>query len=465
MAFKQIEFVGPCRARVSSAALFALLSLGACAEDGGGAPEEASDTEASTEESGADESTGEELDDSVMSEDEVQIVLTWLGPLPDAPPEDPSNAYADDPGAAALGQALFYDARYSGNGEVSCATCHAADEGFGDGRANTSLGISRTGRSSPSLFNGAYGAAAEDDTNWQLWDGRADSQWSQALGPPESAVVMGGTRTAVALLINDEYAQEYEEVFGPLPTLRDEQGEPLADPSFKPGMKEWDALDESLRDDVTTVYVNFGKSIAAYERLLVSRNSRFDAYWRELEAGVLDSEVLNEEEILGLRLFIGKARCLGCHSGPNFTDNQFHNIGVPQAGDNIPEMDVGRAGGVTKLVNSGFNCASSWSDHPNPGQCAVDRLSEGEGEEGAFKTPSLRSINLSPPYMHTGMFPSLESVIQHYDLGGAPNGTFDGARDELIRPLALDANERRALVAFILTLEGEPLDASLTGSR
>ena len=67
--------------------------------------------------------------------------------------------------------------------------------------------------------------------------------------------------------------------------------------------------------------------------------------------------------------------------------------------------------------------------------------------------------------MHTGMFPSLESVVQHYDLGGAPNGTFDGARDELIRPLALDAKERRALVAFILTLEGEPLDASLTGSQ
>ena len=127
-------------------------------------------------------------------------------------------------------------------------------------------------------------------------------------------------------------------------------------------------------------------------------------------------------------------------------------------------MSVAR-GGVPKLLNDGFNCAGPWSDHPDPAQCAVDRLSEGEGEEGAFKTPSLRSINLSPPYMHTGMFPSLESVVQHYDLGGAPNGTFDGARDELIRPLALDAKERRALVAFILTLEGEPLDASLTGSQ
>ncbi len=416
-------------------------------------------TEGSTTESGDAESTGSTSGSGAMTDEEIQTILTWLGPLPDAPPPDLSNAFADDPAAAELGRKLFYDPGYSGNGEIACSTCHEPADGFGDSRANTSQGLSRTGRSSPSLFNGAYGAAAEDDTNWQLWDGRADSQWGQALGPPESDVVMGGTRTAVALLIYDDYAAEYEAIFGPLPMLRDGAGEPIADPQVKPGMKEWDAIDEQVRTDITQVYVNFGKSLAAYERLLVSRNSRFDDYWRDLADGVLDSAALEEEERLGLRLFIGKARCLGCHSGPNFTDNQFHNIGVAQTGDSIPEMDVGRAGGVDRLLASGFSCSSDWSDHPEPSRCAVQTIQE--GELGAFKTPSLRSISLSPPYMHTGNLDSLEAVVQHYDLGGSPNGTFDGARDELMRPLSLDANERRALVAFLRALEGEQLDVAL----
>ncbi len=431
--------------------------FGGCSSDGGSAAD--GQTDGSTTEPSDDASSGSTSPSATITEDEIQIILTWLGPLPDAPPPDLSNAYAEDPAAAELGRKLFYDPGYSGNGEIACSTCHEPADGFGDSRANTSLGMSRTGRASPSLFNGAYGAAAEDDTNWQLWDGRSDSQWGQALAPPESDVVMGGTRTAVALLIYDNYADEYESVFGPLPALRDDADDPVVDPSIKPGMEEWDALEEQLRTDITEVYVNFGKALAAYERLLVSRNSRFDDYWRDLSNGVFDSDALNAEEQLGLRLFIGKARCLGCHSGPNFTDNQFHNIGVAQMGDSIPEMDTGRASGVDRLLANGFSCTSEWSDHPDPSSCAVQSIQQ--GEVGAFKTPTLRSISLSPPYMHTGNFDSLEAVVHHYDLGGAPNGTFDGARDELMRPLSLDANERRALVSFLRALDGEPLDASL----
>ncbi|MBV1857748.1 MAG: hypothetical protein KUG77_04990 [Nannocystaceae bacterium] len=426
---------------------------------------EALDTEGVAGETDTDTETGlqSEVDPSVFTDKEVEIILAWLGPLPDVPPTDWSNAFADDPAAALLGQKLFFDARYSGNGEISCATCHEPRDGFGDSRANTSLGMSVTGRASIALFNGAYGAAAEDETNWQLWDGRADSQWGQALGPPESAVVMGGTRSRIALLVYDEYAQDYEAVFGALPELRDEQGDPVVDPLLFPGVEEWDALPVGLQDDVTAVYVNFGKAIAAYERLLVSRDSRFDEFWRALAEGESDNDALSEEERHGLRIFVGKARCLGCHSGPNFTDNQFHNIGVAQNGENIPETDEGRAAGVGKLVGNGFNCASRWSDHPDPDTCAVQTL-EG-GELGAFKTPTLRSVNLTPPYMHTGNFGSLEAVVQHYDLGGSANGSFDGVRDELIRPLSLDARERQALVAFLRALEGAPLDESLMGPQ
>jgi cytochrome c peroxidase len=441
--------------------------IAGCGDDGSSQEPDIHDSDnepTSTDTEGMGDSENDpDADPSVFSDKEIEIILAWLGPLPDQPPADLSNAFADDPAAAALGQKFFYEARYSGNGNISCATCHEPADGFGDSRANTSQGMSITGRASIALFNGAYGAAAEDDTNWQLWDGRADSQWGQALGPPESAVVMGGTRSAIALLIYDEYGDEYESVFGPLPALRDGDGEPLVDPSLKPGEEGWDALAEADQDAVTEVYVNFGKAIAAYERLLVSRDSRFDRFWRSLEAGEMDEEALNADERHGLRVFIGKGRCLGCHSGPNFTDNQFHNIGVAQSGENIPENDEGRAAGIDKLIASGFNCASQWSDHPNPEECAVETI--GSGELGAFKTPTLRSVNLTPPYMHTGNFASLEAVIQHYDLGGAPNGAFDGVRDELMRPLSLDARERRALAAFLRALEGAPLDAELMGPR
>lgn len=398
-----------------------------------------------------------------FSDDEVSVILSQLGTLPEAPPPDLSNAYADDPDAAALGQQLFYDPRYSGNGEISCATCHESNVGFSDARANTSLGIDYTGRASIGLYNGAYGRGDEDATIvWQLWDGRSDSQWSQALGPPESDVVMGGTRVAVALLIYDEYREAYESIFGPLPELRDAQGEPLVDPSLKPGLEEWDALETDLQTDITRAYVNFGKAIGAYERLIVSRNSRFDAFWRALEQGI-QSDDLTDQEKAGLRVFIGEGQCIACHNGPNLTDNQFHNLAVSQTGDHLPEADDGRASGVERLLASPFNCAGEWSDHPNKRSCAVNELTRDNASAvGAFKTPTLRGVSESPPYMHTGTLDTLEAVIAHYNDGGDSSG-FSGTPDALMSPLGLDDQQQADLAAFLRALDGEPLDARLLG--
>lgn len=409
-----------------------------------------------------DDDGGDTPEDFAFTDKEVGIILNWLGPLPDTPPPERSNAYADDQNAVALGKKLFFDPRYSGNQEISCATCHAPDEGFGDSRANLSLGIKITDRASIALFNGAFGAASEDVGVWQQWDGSADSQWCQALGPPESDVVMGGTRTGVALMMYDHYLDEYETLFGPMPPMRDSEGAAIADPLFKPGDAEWDMIPQATQDQITEVYVNFGKAIAAYERLLVSRNSRFDEFWNNLAETGEQNDALTDLEKAGLRVFIGRGRCLGCHSGPNFTDNQFHNIAIPQFGENVPESDEGRALGLEELLESEFNCAGQWSDHPNKDECAVSKLDPSRAEVGAFKTPTLRSVNLSPPYMHTGTFQTLEDVILHYDLGGGPTGSFQGTRDELMRPLSLDALEREALVAFLRALEGEPLDSELT---
>lgn len=442
---------------------FTASSLVAC-----GSPSAASEGPAESSEGEVGSSEADDASDSTttasdqfFSDEELATILTWLGPLPPSPIADPTNVVADDPEAALLGQKLFFDPRYSGNGEVSCATCHDPAHGFADDRANTSEGISYTGRSSMSLLNAAYGAAAEETMTWQFWDGRKDTQWSQALAPPESETEMGSARTTVALLVYDSYRAEYEAVFGAMPELRDGSGTALVPAGAMPGTAEWDALTATQQDDVNLIYANFGKAIGAYERLLASRNSRFDAFWEDLAGGATDSDLLSEQEKEGLRVFIGAGRCLGCHGGPNFTDGQFHNIAVPQIGDNVPTTDTGRAYGIETVLADEFNCAGPWSDHPDKSTCAVMALEASQGEIGAFKTPSLRSTGSTAPYMHTGDFESLADVVQHYDIGGAPNGTFDGIRDELIRPLSLTASQRADLVAFLMTLEGEPLDPAL----
>lgn len=416
------------------------------------------------DETGLPGESGAEMPTPVVSyftAQEREIILSWLGPLPEEIPKDPSNAYEDDPRAVELGLELFFDPGYSADGKISCATCHEPGIGFSDARGNVSEGVTLMTRASMGLFNGAYGAAAEGDTNWQLWDGRTDSQWAQALVPPEGGAAMGSTRSKVALFLYDNYREQYEEIFGPMPEFRDADDEPWIPEELKPGVEGWDELEEDAKLAVNEVFANFGKALAAYERLLVSRNSRFDRYWEALAAGEPDSDILSEEEKLGLRVFIGRGRCLGCHSGPNFTDGQFHNIAVPQLGPNTPETDQGRAGGIARVMGDEFNCAGPWSDHPDKAQCGVMSLTGERAEVGAFKTPSLRSVSLTAPYMHTGNFATLDEVIRHYDMGGGTSGTFQGRRDELMRPLSLEVQERSALVAFLLALDGEPVDPSL----
>lgn len=399
---------------------------------------------------------------SFFTEEERSTILAWLGPLPDEVPADPSNAFADDDAAAALGQALFFEDAYSENGDISCSTCHDPAAAFDESRdSNTSEGVSFTERSSMSVLNGAFAEASEQASPWQFWDGRADSQWAQALEPPESDVEMGSTRVRVALVVYDHYRADYEAIFGPFPTLHDGNGNPLAPDDAKPGTEAWDALSSDVQDAFTEVYVNYGKAIAAYERRLVSRNSRFDIFWEELAAGAEDSATLTDVEKEGLRVFIGKGRCLGCHSGPNFTDGQFHNTAVPQIGEHIVPMDDGRALGLEQARDSPFNCMGPWSDHPNKGACAINQIGNAQGEQGAFKTSSLRDIANRAPFMHTGSMATIEQAIQHYDIGGAPPGLFAGQRDELMRPIGLANPERIALAAFLRALNGEPLPAAL----
>jgi len=372
----------------------------------------------------------------------------WIGSLPPLPP-DPSNAVADDPRAVALGHKLFFDTRFSANGQVSCATCHRPERMFVDGLPRAK-GIGTMNRKTMTIVGTAY-------SPWFFWDGRKDSQWAQALAPLENPVEHGGTRTQYAHLIADHYRTEYEALFGPLPDLSDrsrfpDSAGPVADPTARAA---WEAMKPEDREAVTRIYANIGKAIAAYERRIMPGPSRFDAYVQALLSGDTETmqNALTPAEVAGLRLFIGKAECTHCHNGPLFTNNAFHNTGVPAVAG-LPE-DTGRAAGAQQVLMDEFNCLSRYSD-AKPEECTELRFVK-TGDStlvGAFKPPTLRNVAETAPYMHAGQFATLREVLVHYNRAApAPVG-----KTELF-PLGLSGKELAQLEAFLKTLSG-PLAAS-----
>lgn len=373
------------------------------------------------------------------SPDEIEMLrslsLSEIGKL--AP--DPSNRYGDDPRAAVLGERFFFDTRFSSNGKVSCASCHDPAKSFQDG-IPLGKGVGTTARRTMPIAGTAH-------ASWMFWDGRKDSQWSQALGPLESPVEHGGDRTQYAHLVAAAYRAEYEAVFGALPDLAGlpERAGPIADPAR---LSAWKRIPAVRQDEVSRVYANIGKAIAAYERRLEPGPSRFDRYVGALASGQRPDagSALTSDEIAGLRTFIGKGSCTNCHNGPLFTDDHFHNTGVAAVATLPP--DSGRAAGVRQVLSDEFNCLGRYSD-ARPDQCGELRFATAEGEElvRAYKTPSLRGVAERAPYMHAGQLASLDAVVEHYDRAPAAS-----AGDSELKPLHLSAREREQLVAFLRTL-------------
>jgi cytochrome c peroxidase len=350
---------------------------------------------------------------------------------------DPSNRFGDDPRAAALGQALFSDTRLSGNGKVSCATCHVPARDFQDGTP-VAHGVGTTARRTMPIVGTAHNA-------WYFWDGRASTQWEQALGPLESAAEHGGTRTQYAHVVSEHYRAEYEAVFGAMPSLTGlpRRAGPVADTAARDA---WNRIAPAQRDEISRVYANIGKAIAAYERRLEPTPTRFDRYVdAELAGGIHDgSSAFTADEEAGLRLFIGKANCSNCHNGPLLSDQHFHNTGIPQA----LAPDSGRTTGVRQALAGEFSCTSRYSD-AKPDDCEELRFAVTEGDElvRAYKTPSLRNVANHAPYMHAGQFATLDQVLAHYN--HAPRAPFGHSE---LKPLHLSPTELRQLAAFLGTL-------------
>ena len=307
------------------------------------------------------------------------VTVPDIGPLPTSIPAPSTNL--NYKAKIELGKQLYFDGRLSKNGAISCAFCHNPGTGFADPR-QTSIGIDGGvgGRQSPTVYNTAF-------NHLQFWDGRARSLEEQAIGPIQNPIEMGETHENVVKKLGKikGYQQQFRAVFGTEVNLQ-----------------------------------GIAEAIAAYERTVISTNSAFDKY----VAG--DVKAMDESAVRGMALFKGKARCILCHSGPNFTDNQFHNLGVPQVGP--LKEDLGRYY-VTKA----------------------------EKDKGAFKTPTLRSIVETAPYMHDGAFKTLEEVVDFLHVGGGANSNLS----PLVKPLNLTPEEKTDLVAFLKALTGEPIPFQL----
>lgn len=302
-----------------------------------------------------------------------------IGPLPTSVPMPSTNL--NYKAKVELGKQLYFDGRLSKNGAISCAFCHNPGTGWADPR-QTSIGIGGGvgGRQAPTVLNTAF-------NHLQFWDGRARSLEEQAIGPIQNPIEMGETHENVVSKLSKikGYQQQFRAVFG---------------------------TDVNLQ--------GIAEAIAAYERTVISTNSAFDKYM----AG--DAKAMDDAAVRGMGLFKGKARCILCHNGPNFTDNQFHNLGVPQVGP--MKEDLGRYY-VTKA----------------------------EKDKGAFKTPTLRSIADTAPYMHDGAFKTLEEVVDFLNNGGGSNPNMS----PLVKPLNLTAEEKADLIAFLKALTGEPIKVDL----
>lgn len=397
-----------------------------------------------------------------------------------SPGPDLSNRFADDPSAAAFGQRLFFDARFSGRlldgdndgsadalgkvgdtGKVACAGCHVPSAGFVDNRSlggQISLAAGWGRRKAPSLLD--IGQAS-----LLTWDGRRDALYNQPFAPIESPVEMNSSRLFAAEQIYANHRSEYEAIFGPMPPLDDAQRFPQltaaqtgchpstvdTEPTCTgvedgiPGdAAEFDGLSAADQDLVTGVVVNAGKALGAYERLLSCGAGRFDQWMHG------QTDALSASEQRGAQIFVGRGQCVTCHSGPYLSDHEFHNVGL-QPGTVavvfIDSNDNGASDGLAAAIADPLNVRGHFSDGDD------GRLPTTVGAKllGAFQTPMLRCGAKRPSFMHTGQLATLSAVVSFFARGGDSFG-FPGKSE--IAPLDLTAQAQADLVAFLGTLEG-----------
>ena len=380
---------------------------------------------------------------------DVQFLKRFLITQLKSPPSSISNKVADNEKAAQLGKKLFFDNGLSRSGNFSCASCHQPELYFTDG-LKLSKAAGETRRSAPTVLGSAY-------SPWQFWDGRKDSLWSQALGPVEDVNEYNTSRVEYIRKLLQKYPAEYQSIFGKIDLEFIQQLPAIASPlGDQEAQKNWQSLNHKTQSQVNRVFSNAGKAMMAYQRRLKLPESKFDKFVQALLSNQISQlpDILTPQEVQGLRLFVGKANCASCHNGPLFTNYEFHNIGAPDPKER--PVELGRFQGVKSLVNDEFTCLSEWSDADKQ-DCMEMRFLKTSGTElvGALKTPSLRNIAATAPYMQFGQFESLKEVIGHYNDPTPPvyNREQHPSRPHFdIMPLKLNEQEVLALESFLRSL-------------
>ncbi len=343
--------------------------------------------------------------------------------LPASLPPSHGNAKADDEQAALLGFSLFFDARLSAGQDMRCASCHMPERAFTDGR-QTALGLEAVERNSPSIYTAAW-------HRWQMWDGRADSLWSQPLLALENEKEMRFTRLELAHRLQKSYRPQYEAIFGALPS-----GLALWPTAGKPGDPAFDTLPAVEQFEVNRIAANAGKAIEAYMREAAHGRGRFDEYL----GGA--SEALTVTEKRGLAVFFS-AGCAACHGGPGLSDDGFHDIAVPP-NDGKP-VERGRAAVISLLAVSPFRANGPFHDG-TPVEQLLDMTAK---DEHAYRTPSLRNVARTGPWGHNGHFATLEEAVD-FHLAAQGQGTE-------LKHVPVTSDERAALLAFLRALDaGDP---------
>ena len=350
-----------------------------------------------------------------FSESEVRAILSH-GPWPVPPARDPSNRVSGEVDAVLFGERLFFEKRLSGTGEFSCASCHAPESSWTDNRKRGAA-IAETDRNTPTLMDVRL-------NRWFGWDGAADSLWSQSIRPILDPRELGSDPRQVADLVRHDrqLSCRYRRSFGARPSATDDE----------------------------SVLVDVAKALAAFQETLASARAPFDEFRDALARG--DREAAARYPLAaqrGLKVFIAGA-CATCHTGPNFTNGEFHDTGLRFFA--APgRVDPGRHEGIKRVKESRYNLLGPYNDDAARGTATSTRHVLLEHRNfGEFKVPSLRNASFTAPYGHDGQLATLADVVRHYSELNLDRLHADG--EQLLRPLRLSQREQTDLVVFLETL-------------
>ncbi|MEM8731736.1 MAG: cytochrome c peroxidase [Pseudomonadota bacterium] len=353
----------------------------------------------------------------ILTPEEIAQTLRH-GPWPPPGALDPSNRVSGDARAVALGRSLFGDPVLSRNGDLACTSCHDPNRDFTDG-LDRAVGQHRLDRNTQALWN-------LSGLRWFGWSGDTDNLWAQSLTPILNPDEHGHSEASLQRALSESsYKSAYEDLFGPV-------------------------ADET--PDATAVHI--AKALAAYLETLATGRTSFDRFRDALEQNDMAmAEAYPLAAQRGLRIFLGVGKCAFCHSGPRFSNGEFHDAGVPYFVE-PGRVDPGRAAGLDALAQSPYTLGGAYSDDPSKaGGWAAQSVRFHHSNFGMFRVPTLRRVAHTAPYMHDGSLPDLGAVVDHYNTIDLERMHADG--EAILRPLGLSPADRDDLLAFLMTLSDD----------